>query len=157
MTTTQFSSKPVKVSATSKFAMRGMAFLLRRNWMGKLGNELMVITVKGRKTGKAYSTPIGFLRDGDTVVALTNASGESNWYRNILKNPDAELTIQGKTYAAHAEPVSDQAERQRIFNLYKQERAGTWKYLFDAPLDSGETALQAALAKRAFVRFYLKA
>jgi deazaflavin-dependent oxidoreductase (nitroreductase family) len=157
MTTTEFSAKPVQVSATGKFAMRGMAFLLRHNLMGKMGNEMMVITVKGRKTGKEYSTPIGFLRlDDKTLVALTNASGESNWYRNILKNPDVQLTVQGKKYAARAEPINDEAERQRIFTLYKQERVGSWKYLFDKPLDSSEAELQSALAKRAFVRFHLQ-
>ena len=138
--------------------MRGMAFLLKHNLMGKLGAQMMVITVRGRKTNKPYSTPIGFLPfDDTTIIALTNRNGESNWYRNIFAHPDVSLTIQGKTYSARAEPVTDETERQKIFELYKQERADTWKYLFDAPLTASETELQAALAKRAFVKFHLDA
>lgn len=136
--------------------MRGMAFLLKHNLMGKMGAQMMVIQVKGRKSGKAYETPIGYLRDGDAVIALTDVNGQSNWYRNIFVHPDVTLTIQGKTYAARAEPITDETERQRIFAMYKAERADSWKYLFDAPLNSDEATLQAALAKRAFVKFNLQ-
>lgn len=142
-----------RIPAFAKALMRFQAFLLRRNWMGALGDEIMVITVAGRRTGRAYSTPIGYLRDGDSLIALTNAANPSNWYRNALHQPEVMLNIRGRDLRAHAEPVRDEAERRRIFELYKRERAANFKRLFGVPLESPAADLDAALATRTFIRF----
>ncbi len=134
--------------------MRFQAFLLRRNWMGALGDEIMVITVTGRRTGKTYSTPIGYLRDGDSLIALTNAANPSNWYKNVLHQPLVTLNIRGKDMRARGEPVHAEAERRRLFELYKRERARNFKFLFGLPVEAPADALEAALATRAFMRFH---
>lgn len=133
--------------------MRFQAFLLRRNWMGALGDEIMVITVAGRRTGKTYSTPIGYLRDGDNLIALTNAANPSNWYRNALHQSEVMLNIRGQDLRARAEPVRDEAERRRLFELYQRERARNFKFLFGLPVDAPAADLEAALATRTFIRF----
>lgn len=133
--------------------MRFQAFLLRRNWMGALGDEIMVITVAGRRTGKTYSTPIGYLRDGDNLIALTNAANPSNWYRNALHQSEVMLNIRGQDLRARAEPVRDEAERRRLFELYQRERARNFKFLFGLPVDAPAADLETALATRTFIRF----
>jgi len=133
--------------------MQFMAFLLRHNWMGPAGNELLVITTTGRKSGKRYSTPIGYLRDGETIIALTNAA-PSNWYRNALSSGQALLEIKGQPLTARMEAVNDQAERERIFNLYKRARAKNFNRYFGVPVDAPEEILKQALATRIFVKFY---
>jgi deazaflavin-dependent oxidoreductase (nitroreductase family) len=137
--------------------MRFQAFLLRRNWMGSLGNEIMVINVTGRKSGKKYATPIGYLPDGDApdgaIIALTNNQNPSSWYHNALQAPEVTLEIKGKAVRAKAEKVTDPAERQRIFALYRRERTANFPRLFGIPAEASESELQAALEKRRFVRF----
>ena len=39
-----------------------MAWVLRSPFHGMLSNGMMLITVTGRKTGKAYTTPVGYYR-----------------------------------------------------------------------------------------------
>jgi deazaflavin-dependent oxidoreductase (nitroreductase family) len=133
--------------------MRFQAFMLRHNWMGKLGDEIMVINVTGRKSGKKYATPIGYLSDGDTIVALTNGQNPSNWYRNAVGAPEVTLEIKGKPQRAKAIPVTDPAERQRIFAIYRRERSANFARLFGVPAESSEAELQKALETRRFVRF----
>lgn len=60
-----------RIPRFAKAAMAFQAFLLRRNWMGPMSDEIMVITTTGRKSGRSYTTPIGYLRDGASVIALT--------------------------------------------------------------------------------------
>jgi deazaflavin-dependent oxidoreductase (nitroreductase family) len=146
-------TRPPQVPAFAKAMMRFQAFLLRRNWMGKMGEEIMVINVTGRKSGKKYATPIGYLSDGDTIVALTNGQNPSNWYRNAVGAPDVMLEIKGQAVRAKAEPVTDPAERQRIFTLYRRERTTNFTRLFGIPAESSESELQKALETRRFVRF----
>ncbi len=133
--------------------MKFQAFLLRHNLLGPLGNELMVVTTIGRKTGRRFSTPVGYLRDGDTIIALS-IRGESNWYRNMLHNQTATLEIKGRPVNVRAEPVTNPAQRQKIFELYCRERAGSFKLLFGVPSDAPTADLERALASRQFVRFY---
>ena len=101
---------------------------------------------------KKRSTPIGYLRDGETFIALTHAAAPSNWYQNALCSGQALLEIKGKPLDARVEAVNDQAERERIFDRYKRARARNFTCYFDIPIDAPEAALKQALATRAFVR-----
>lgn len=154
MTTT--TTRPRRLPVMARAMMQFQAFLLRRNWMGPAGEQLMVITVVGRRTGRRYSTPIGYLRDGDSVIALTNGSeGGSQWYRNLLHTPEVVLEIKGQALRARGEPVRDEAERRRIFALYRRERAANFAQYFGVPASASEAAMEQALASRWFVRFHL--
>jgi deazaflavin-dependent oxidoreductase (nitroreductase family) len=146
-------SRPPQIPAFAKAMMQFQAFLLRRNWMGKMGEEIMVIHVTGRKSGKKYATPIGYLPDGEAILALTNGQNPSNWYRNALNAAEVTLEIKGRPVRATAEAVTDPAERQRIFALYRRERVANFARLFGIPADASEAELQKALETRRFVRF----
>lgn len=152
-----------RLPALARAAMRFQAFLLRRNWMGALGDEIMVITVTGRASGRRYSTPIGFLPDPEvrtpagqpTLIALTGGGGQpSQWYRNVLAHPEVTLEIRGRALAARGQPVDDPAERERLFGLYQRERRARFPQLFGLPADSPAEALAQALASRRFIRFH---
>ena len=145
---------PRRPSGLAKAAMSFQAFLLQRNWAGPLSEFLMVITTTGRKSGKRFSTPIGYIRDGDSLIALS-VGGASNWYKNLLKTPEATLNVKGQSRRARAEMVKDPAERQRIFELYKQHHARAFDRLFGVTVDASAEALSKALATREFVRFHL--
>ena len=117
-----------------------------------MSNEIMVITTRGRKTGKLYSTPIGYLRDGDSILALSQF-GASNWFKNVIHDSTAELIIKGRQMRVRAELVRSPEERQRIFNLYCQERQENFPRLFGVKVDASQEDLAKALEMRQFVRF----
>lgn len=144
-----------KASKTSAFtrAMLGLQVqLLRRNWMGAMGNQLMVITVVGRVTGRRYSTPIGFLSDGDTLVSVSRGS---QWVRNALAAPEVLLDVKGRSIRARATRILDRDERERILALYLEQRRANFASYFGVPADSSPEALSQALAAREIVRFTL--
>ena len=69
----------------AKQMFRLQVFLLRHNLAKRLSAIAMVITTTGRTTGKRRSTPIGYLREGATVLAFTYP--HHHWYKNLRKNP----------------------------------------------------------------------
>lgn len=142
---------PPRVTPFNKILLALQVFLLRRGWMGDADKILMVITTTGRKSGKKFSTPIGYLRDGDDVIALTT-EGSTNWWRNVTASGEATLEIKGETLNVRASVVTDEAERQRIFALYKKD-VKYFKINFRVELDAPEDELQAALKSRTFMRF----
>ncbi len=143
--------KPPQVSGRAKLALNFMSFLLRRGWMGAAGDTLMVITTTGRKTGKQYSIPIGYKRDGKDIITLSSIN-PSNWFRNVLANGQATLEIKGETINVQGSLIKDEAERQRIFKIYQQDEK-YFKANFGIQPNAPEEELQAALAKRQFIRF----
>lgn len=136
-----------------KAMLRLQTFLLRRNWMGGMSNFIMVITVNGRKSGRSFSTPIGYLRDGSNYIAL-NPNGTSNWYKNLVANPQVLLNVRGKDIKAHAEIISDPAEIDRLFQLYRREVSpSVFPRLFDVAHDAPDDVLKKARDSRRYVRF----
>ena len=141
------------LSKGAKFAMGIQMFLLRRGWMGKMGEFVMIITTTGRKSGKKFTTPIAYQRDGEHIIAVN--PGNSNWFHNVDANGSAVLEIQRQVIPVTGAVVRDEQERQRIFNLYRQNPA-TFERLFKVPASAAETELQQAMAKWQFVKFTKK-
>ena len=127
-------------------------FLLRKNWFGGMGDVILVITTTGRRSGKPVSTPIGYVRDGAGWAALSYPT--SNWYRNLRQTPEALLEIRGKALRVRAEFVDDEPGRQRLVDLYRQQRARNFRMFFNVPMDAPPEELARGIAARAFVRFF---
>jgi deazaflavin-dependent oxidoreductase (nitroreductase family) len=141
------------LSKRAKFAMGIQIFLLRRGWMGKMDDFVMIITTTGRKSGKKYTTPIAYQRDGEHIIALN--PGNSNWFHNVAANGEAVLEIQRQEIPVTGVVVKDDQERQRIFNLYRQNPS-TFERLFKVLANAPENELQQAMAKWQFVKFAKK-
>lgn len=120
--------------------------------MGPAGNIIMVITTTGRKSGKHIATPIGYQRDGDTVLAF-NVGGISNWYKNLAKNPVVTLEIKKKTYQMRGTYITDANEIRQAMELYKREQASMLPRFFGIPADASEDELMKAAERIKFVRF----
>ena len=82
-----------------------VSFMLRTPLHVFLGNT-MLITVTGCKTGKKYSTPVGFYREGDCLWVLT--SRDRTWWRNLKHGASIGLLLKGKAIHAFGEAELDE-------------------------------------------------
>ena len=144
-------AQPPTLNGFMKAAMNAQVWMLHRGLMGSMSDQIMVITVTGRKSGRQYSTLIGFLRDGETIIALSRGS---NWFKNAVATGTAQIEIKGVTTKVNVELVKNQTERERIFALYRQQRAGTFPRLFGVEANAPEADLKNALATREFVKLH---
>ena len=69
--------------------------------------DTMLITVTGCKTGKKYTTPVGFYRDRDTLWILS--SRDRTWWRNVKGGAEVEMRIRGKDVKGFAETLLDES------------------------------------------------
>jgi deazaflavin-dependent oxidoreductase (nitroreductase family) len=65
------------------------------------------LTVTGRKSGQESTRPIWFVEDGDRLLLLPIHGTDTNWYRNIVKTPEIQLTAKGAELRVSAKPVED--------------------------------------------------
>lgn len=91
-----------------------VTFFLRTPLYVFMGNT-MLITVTGCKTGRKYSTPVGYYGDGDFLWVLT--SRDRTWWRNIRNGARVSLLLRGKTVNAFAQAeLDDKAVEARLLD-----------------------------------------
>jgi len=104
----------------------------------------MLITFTGRRSGKRFTTPVRYVRVGDTVRCFTSA--ENLWWRNLKGGADVSLRIEGieRTYRAapmERDPAKIREALQHYLGLFPQDAAyhgiglNRDKTLVDADLD----------------------
>ena len=82
-----------------------MAWVLRSPFHGMLSNGMMLITFTGRKTGRKYTTPISYYREGDFLWVVS--SRDRNWWRNLRGGADVNLLLKRKLVNGFAETELD--------------------------------------------------
>jgi deazaflavin-dependent oxidoreductase (nitroreductase family) len=60
------------------------------------------ISVIGRKSGKAISIPVWFVLEGEMLYLLPVHGSDTQWYRNVLKNPQIRIDARGAEAAFQA-------------------------------------------------------
>lgn len=98
-----------------------MAWVLRSPFHGMLSNGMMLITITGRKTGKKYTTPVGYYREGEYLWVIT--SRDRTWWKNLQGGAEVDLLLKRKPVTAYAEPDLDE----------KAVEARMWDYLRHVP------------------------
>lgn len=49
------------------------------------------ISVTGRKSGRTISIPVWFVLDDDKLYLLPVQGSDTQWYKNVLKNPSIQI------------------------------------------------------------------
>ncbi|HEX9012573.1 MAG TPA: nitroreductase family deazaflavin-dependent oxidoreductase [Anaerolineaceae bacterium] len=79
------------------------------------GFKVLLLTTTGRKSGKAYTAPLGrFDMDGGYVIVASNAGQNTNpaWYYNLKSNPQVTVQVDERILPATAEVLSGEARAQ---------------------------------------------
>jgi deazaflavin-dependent oxidoreductase (nitroreductase family) len=71
---------------------------------GLAGRHVCVLTVRGRKTGRRYETPVTLIENGDRW--LVAPYGEVNWVRNARAAGEVELTRARRTETVRIEEAT---------------------------------------------------
>lgn len=82
-----------------------MNWLLRSPLHGLLSNNFMLITVKGRKSGQAYTLPVAYALADGQIIVLVGSADKKTWWRNLIGGAEVEMTIAGQTLKGEAQVV----------------------------------------------------
>jgi len=74
-----------------------VGFLLLSPLHGLLGAKFTLITMTGRKTGRTYTTPVNYVREGDTLTLISRR--DRAWWRNLSKPAPVFVRLRGKRRA----------------------------------------------------------
>jgi deazaflavin-dependent oxidoreductase (nitroreductase family) len=65
------------------------------------------ISVTGRKSGRTISIPIWFVLDDDKLYLLPVQGSDTQWYKNVLKNPSIRIKAGSTEAEFKAIPITD--------------------------------------------------
>ena len=78
--------------------------LLRSPLHGFLSKEVLILSFTGRKSGKRYTTPIGYARQGNVLLLGTRAP----WWKNLRGGVPVSVRVQGRDYTGTADVIADE-------------------------------------------------
>jgi deazaflavin-dependent oxidoreductase (nitroreductase family) len=97
------------------------------------GEDLLLLTTKGRASGLPRTAPLIYLRDGDALVVVASKGGWPEhplWYGNLVAEPSVEVQVGGVSERRTARTAEgDERARlwERLVKLYPPyEPGGTW-------------------------------
>jgi deazaflavin-dependent oxidoreductase (nitroreductase family) len=81
------------------------------------GVQCLLLTTRGRKTGKLRRTALIYGRDRDRYLVVGSQGGANvhpNWYLNLLENPEVEIQVGPDTFSARARTATKK-EKPRLW------------------------------------------
>ena len=79
------------------------------------------ITVTGRTSGRSHTYPIWFAVDGEMLYLIPVKGSDTEWYKNVLKNPTIRLTAKGQTFTTNARILTDEAHLNQILEKFRDK------------------------------------
>ena len=118
MDASSFTSAQMNTLRKAFRAMNSFMVVMWKIGLGKMINiwpkgigRIMVIKHRGRKTGKERLTPVNYAIVNHEIHCTAGFGSISDWYRNMLANPNGELWLPDGKRKACAEDISGAPNR----------------------------------------------
>ena len=79
------------------------------------------VSVTGRKSGKTISMPVWFVLEGGKLYLLPVLGSDTQWYKNVLKNPSIRIDARGVEAKVRAVPITDANTAQSVIEEFREK------------------------------------
>ena len=82
------------------------------------GVNTLLLTTRGRRSGKLRRTALIYERDGDAYVVVASSGGSKRhpaWYLNLVANPEAQVQVGPETFTGTARTAGP-GDRTRLWS-----------------------------------------
>jgi deazaflavin-dependent oxidoreductase (nitroreductase family) len=124
-----------------------MSLLLHSPLHSLLSKNVLLITVTGRRSGRAYTTPVGYVQSGDELLIVS--SPDRTWWKNLRGGATVKVRWQGRDLTGHGLAVEDQTEVAADLIVLLKAAPQYQKYLAVSLTPDGQPIDPAALSKAA--------
>lgn len=77
------------------------------------------ITVTGRKSGRTISIPVWFVLEDDKLYLLPVQGSDTQWYKNVLKDPSIRINARGVEAEFNAIPITDATQVSSVVEKFR--------------------------------------
>lgn len=81
--------------------------LLRSPFHGLLSRQILLLTYTGRRSGRQYTLPVGYVRDADALLVVSQHSELKRWWRNLRGGAPVAVLLGGERMSGRADVIED--------------------------------------------------
>ena len=85
------------------------------------GSNELDITVTGRTSGRPFTYPVWFALDGDKLYLIPVKGTDTDWYKNLRKNPTIRLEARGKTLTSSTRFLTDETQLGKVLEKFRDK------------------------------------
>jgi deazaflavin-dependent oxidoreductase (nitroreductase family) len=96
------------------------------------GNRLLLLTVRGARSGQPQTVPLAYHLDGDKYVVAASKGGAPThpaWYHNVVAHREATIEVGTEKFKVRATPLPKGAERDRLYEAHSEVMPGFRDYV----------------------------
>jgi deazaflavin-dependent oxidoreductase (nitroreductase family) len=79
------------------------------------------LSVTGRKSGRTISIPVWFVLEGDKLYLLPVQGSDTQWYKNVLQNPQIRIEARGVGEEFRAVPLTDAKAVKSVVEKFREK------------------------------------
>ncbi|HKN31958.1 MAG TPA: nitroreductase/quinone reductase family protein [Terriglobales bacterium] len=79
------------------------------------------LSVTGRKSGRAISIPVWFALDGEKLYLLPVRGAATQWYKNLLQNPQIAVDARGEQAKFRALAITDAKAVKSVIEKFREK------------------------------------
>jgi len=98
-----------------------------------LDGQTLAITVTGRRSGRAYTIPVSYLRDGENLLVISEK--DRTWWKNLRSGAPVTVFLHGYRLQARGEAFVD-LDRVSKLLLVIMQHAPAYQRLLHVKLDA---------------------
>jgi len=85
------------------------------------------LSVTGRKSGRTITNPVWFVLEDTKLYLLPVKGSDTEWYKNVLKNPKIRIEAPGAEAELEAAQITDKTEVSSVVEKFRGKYAGDVK------------------------------
>jgi F420H(2)-dependent quinone reductase len=133
-----------------------MIWLLNSRFHKMVSGSTVLLTIKGRKSGRLINVPVNYIRDGKTLWVVSDRN--RIWWRNLTGGAPLTVLLTRKTRPARAEVILHDREVMHALGEYFKlapHMAKYFKLKLDHEGNPGPSDLGAAARTRVVIKITL--
>ena len=95
------------------------------------------LTVRGRKSGQDIPRRVWFFHEDGKLYLLPVQGSDTNWYRNVLKNPTVKISAQGQELSGNAKTITDDNKVKEIVEKFRSKYGNSEVQKYYSKFDVG--------------------
>jgi deazaflavin-dependent oxidoreductase (nitroreductase family) len=79
------------------------------------------LSVIGRKSGRTISVPVWFVLEAEKLLLLSVQGSDTQWYKNVLKNPSIRVDARGAEAEFRAMPITEAKAVRSVVEKFRKK------------------------------------
>jgi deazaflavin-dependent oxidoreductase (nitroreductase family) len=79
------------------------------------------LSVTGRKSGREISRPVWFVYEDNILYLLPVQGSDTEWYKNVQKNPNMKISVDGQGTSGKARAITDANKVKEVTEKFRSK------------------------------------